>query len=81
MADPRREVYDALTSNKVIPVVTTAHIADQNTAVKLARALYDGGCKVIEPPLVCRRAFGSNVRLLFHLGSRLHRTSPLLHAA
>ncbi|WP_441351437.1 DDE-type integrase/transposase/recombinase [Sulfitobacter sp. BSw21498] len=34
-----------------------------------------------EPPLVCRRAFGSNVRLLFHLGSRLHRTSPLLHAA
>ena len=34
-----------------------------------------------EPPLVCRRAFVSNVRLLFHLGSRLHRTSPLLHAA
>ncbi|QCO55342.1 hypothetical protein EOK75_05860 [Pseudorhodobacter turbinis] len=37
--------------------------------------------KNIEPPLVCRRAFVSNVRLLFHLGSRLHRTSPLLHAA
>ncbi len=39
------------------------------------------GTPLIEPPLVCRRAFGSNVRLLFHLGSRLHRTSPLLHAA
>ena len=39
------------------------------------------GLKRCEPPLVCRRAFGSNVRLLFHLGSRLHRTSPLLHAA
>ena len=30
---------------------------------------------------VYRRAFGSNIRLLFHVRSRFHRTSPLLRAA
>ena len=35
----------------------------------------------IEPPQVYRRAFGSNIRLLFHVRSRFHRTSPLLRAA
>jgi IS30 family transposase len=35
----------------------------------------------IEPPLTCRRAFVSNVRLLFHGCSRFDRTSPLLLAA
>ena len=34
-----------------------------------------------EPPQVYRRAFGSNIRLLFHVRSRFHRTSPLLRAA
>jgi FtsZ-interacting cell division protein ZipA len=34
-----------------------------------------------EPPRVYRRAFGLNIRLLFHWHSRFHRTSPLLHAA
>ncbi len=34
-----------------------------------------------EPPLVFRRAFGSNVRLLFHVHSRFHRTFPPLLAA
>ena len=34
-----------------------------------------------EPPRVYRRAFGSNIRLLFHVRSRFHRTSPLLRAA
>jgi hypothetical protein len=40
-----------------------------------------GGEDAFEPPPVCRRAFVSNVRLLFHVQSRFHRTSPLLRAA
>ena len=36
---------------------------------------------ITEPPRVYRRAFGSNIRLLFHVRSRFHRTSPLLRAA
>ena len=40
-----------------------------------------GRTHLSEPPRVYRRAFGSNIRLLFHVRSRFHRTSPLLRAA
>ena len=46
-----------------------------------AEEVGDLASEKIDPPPVCRRAFVSNVRLLFDFQSRFHRTSPLLRAA
>ena len=68
----RRDIMDALTD--------LSHASGEGLAPKFRYLIAVIGW-LTEPPQVYRRAFGSNIRLLFHVRSRFHRTSPLLRAA
>ena len=58
-----------------------ALVRDLRHMADLRNDLFIALFALFEPPRVYRRAFGSNIRLLFHVRSRFHRTSPLLRAA